>query len=84
MYFNNLNSEKKKELLQLSRPLHEQVLYGSLIRLGIDPSSFDPDNFDVNNFSFPPNVQDIIDDLVNSLSSIKIIEKELSEIDNEI
>lgn len=84
MIFNNLNSEKKKELLELSRPFHEQVLYEALIRLGIDPTTFDPDSFDVDNPSFPPNLGDIINNAAKAINSLKIIERELSNIEDEI
>jgi hypothetical protein len=82
--FNNLNSEKKKELLELSRPFHEQVLYEALIRLGIDPLTFDPDSFDENDSSFPPNLGEVIENAAKAINSLKIIERELGSIEDEV
>lgn len=84
MIFKNLNSEKKKEVLELSRPFHEQVLYSSIIRLGLDPITFDIDSFNPSDESFPPNLEEIINDAVQAISALKIIDRELDELEDEV
>ena len=75
--FNNITNEKKLEMLETARDLHEQVLYESLIRLGIDPSTFSIDNFDSNSENYPPNVEEIIQDAVRSIAALTIIYQEM-------
>ena len=44
MNFNNISNAKKLKIIQDARPIYEEMVYLSLINLGINPDSFDPDN----------------------------------------
>ena len=82
--FNNITNEKKLEILETARALQEQVLYESLIRLGLDPSTFDIDSFDSDSSNYQPNVEEIIQDAVKAISALKIIYQEMELIEGEV
>ena len=82
--FDNITNEKKLEMLETARDLHEQVLYESLIRLGIDPSTFVINNFDPSADIYPPNVEEIIQDAVRSIAALKIVYQEMELIEGEV
>lgn len=82
--FNNVTNEKKLEILETAMVLQEQVLYESLIRLGLDPSTFDIDSFDSDSSNYQPNVDEIIQDAARAISALKIIYQEMELIQGEV
>jgi hypothetical protein len=77
MSFNNLSKNKKKQVINISIKNNEFLIYESLIRLGIDPRFFDVNSFDVNIIKVGPIFQEFLENLIKSISSLKLIEKEL-------
>lgn len=78
MSFNNLDKNKKIEILNISIKSNEHMLYESLLRLGIDPSSFDMDLFDPNTISITSSSEEFVKNLTKAISSLKFINKELN------
>jgi hypothetical protein len=77
MSFNKLTKSKKRELLNMSIKSNEHLLYESLIKLGIDPSSFDIDSFDINEVEIDLTSEEFVKNLIKSISSLKFINKEI-------
>jgi hypothetical protein len=77
MSFNKLTKNKKRELLNMSIKSNEHLLYESLIKLGIDPSSFDIDSFDINEVEIDLTSEEFVKNLIKSISSLKFIKKEI-------
>jgi hypothetical protein len=78
MSFNNLNKNKKRELLNMSIKSNEHLLYESLIKLGIDPVIFDLETFDTSNLPSEDVSKELIENLKKAISSLKTINSELS------
>lgn len=81
MIFNNISAEKKLETLNAARIAHEEVLYDSILRLGLDPDIFNPDEFNPMDENLPRNTEQIIDDITRSINSIKIIDREIRDLE---
>jgi hypothetical protein len=77
MSFDHLTKDKKREIINISIKSNEHLLYESLIRLGIDPSSFDVESFDMGTIKSNQNSEEFIKNLINSISSLKFINKEI-------
>jgi hypothetical protein len=77
MSFNKLTKSKKRELLNMSIKSNEHLLYESLIKLGVDPSSFDIDSFDINEVEIDLTSEEFVKNLIKSISSLKFIKKEI-------
>jgi hypothetical protein len=81
MIFNNISREKKLETLNAAKIAHEEVLYDSILRLGLDPDTFEPEVFDRNSSTLPKNVDEILDDIERSITSLEIISREIAELE---
>jgi hypothetical protein len=77
MSFNNLSKNKKEQIINMSIKSNEHILYESLLRLGIDPSSFDIDSFDIDTVKTSSTSEHFVKDLMQSISSLKFIKKEI-------
>lgn len=77
MIFNNISKEKKIEILTAAREVHEQGLYDSILRIGIDPEEFNMDTFNPNDENHPKNNEEIIQSISNAIASLGIIKKEM-------
>jgi hypothetical protein len=77
MSFDHLTKDKKREILNISIKSNEHLLYESLIRLGIDPSSFDVESFDIATIKSNQTSEEFIKNLIKSISSLKFINKEM-------
>jgi hypothetical protein len=76
MPFDNLSNDKKREILNLSIKSSEHMLYESLLRLGLDPSSFDIDSFNIEDFNLNPSDEEFVKNLEKSIRSINLIKQE--------
>jgi hypothetical protein len=77
MSFNNLSKSKKREILNISIKSNEYMLYESLLRLGLDPSSFDIETFDIESLSLNSTSEEFIKNLSKSIQSLNFIKDEL-------
>jgi hypothetical protein len=77
MPFDDLSNDKKREILNLSIKSSEHTLYESLLRLGLDPSSFDIDSFNIEDFNFNPSDEEFVKNLEKSIRSINLIKQEI-------
>lgn len=82
MIFNNISAEKKLETLNAAKIAHEEILYDSILRLGLDPDLFNPDEFNPNDETLPRNTEHIIQDITRSISSLNIINREIAELES--
>jgi hypothetical protein len=80
MIFQNISTEKKLETLNSAKVAHEEALYDSILRVGLDPDLFDPETFDKNDPTLPSNLSQILEDIERSINSIIIINREISQI----
>jgi hypothetical protein len=80
MIFENISTEKKLETLNSAKVAHEEALYDSILRVGLDPDSFDPETFDKNDPTLPTNLSQILEDIERSINSINIINREILQI----
>jgi hypothetical protein len=78
MSFSNLNKDKKIQILNISKKSNEDMLYESLIRLGIDPVVFDLENFDSSDLPSDTMHKEFVNNLKKSVSLLKLINSELS------
>jgi hypothetical protein len=78
MLFNNINSEKKMEILLSAKTSYEELIYASILRIGFDPENFDSDTFDPLSEVIPNGSDGLIQTIQRSISAINIIEKEIS------
>jgi hypothetical protein len=81
MIFNNISAKKKLETLNAVKIANEEVLYDSILRLGLDPDTFEPELFDRNSFTLPKNVDEILNDIERSINSLGIIGREIAELE---
>jgi len=81
MIFNNISAKKKLETLNAVKIANEEVLYDSILRLGLDPDTFEPEVFDRNSSTLPKNVDEILDDIERSITSLEIISREIAELE---
>jgi hypothetical protein len=81
MIFNNISAKKKLETLNAVKIANEEVLYDSILRLGLDPDTFEPELFDRNSSNLPKNVDEILDDIERSITSLEIISREIAELE---
>jgi hypothetical protein len=47
MNFNSIPKSKKLQIIADTMPVYEEIVYSSLIYLGIDPESFDPEDYSI-------------------------------------
>ena len=81
MIFNNISTEKKMEALIAAREAHEQSLYDSILRVGIDPEEFDMNTFDPDDENHPKNSEEILKGITKSISSLNIVKKEMDSLE---
>lgn len=77
MPFNNLNKNKKIEILNISIKSNEHILYEALIRLGINPDDFNLETFNLSNLPNDNMSKEFVDNLKKSILSLKLINSEL-------
>lgn len=77
MSFSNLNKDKKIQILNISKKTNEDMLYESLIRLGIDPAVFDPSTFDFSTIQLNDGSQKFIENATKAISSLSFINQQL-------
>jgi hypothetical protein len=78
--FNNLTKEKKIEILESAMPFHEQVLYESIIRLGLDPDEFDPDLFDGTEENFGPQNLEFCKSAQKAIDGLDLIRRQIESL----
>lgn len=78
--FENIDSTKRKEILLSAKPIHELVLYESIVRLGLDPESFNMDEFNGTEENYGLVNLEFCANANKAIESIKMIDRELAKI----
>lgn len=80
--FENIDRDKKIEILETARPLHERLLYESLVRLGIDPNGFDMDSFEGTEENYGLGNMEFCENADKAIAAIKMINREIASLES--
>jgi hypothetical protein len=78
MFFANITSERKMEILLSAKANYEELIYDSVLRIGFDPDEFDSETFDPLSELIPNGSEEIIATINRALNGIDLINRQIS------
>jgi len=79
--FENINKDKKLEILETAKPIHEVLLYESIVRLGIDPETFDMDSFEGTEENYGLGNMEFCQNADKAIAALKMINREITSLE---
>lgn len=80
--FENIDKDKKLEILEAAKPLHERLLYESIVRLGIDPDGFDMDLFEGTEENYGLGNMEFCQNADKAIAALKMINREIASLES--
>ena len=81
MIFNNITREKKIEMLTDARVGHEENIYNSILKIGLDPDEFNAESFDPDDNLHPENNEVLLQGIAKSINFLNIIDREIASLE---